>query len=1455
MLTYATIAAGSPSSMGAMTRHMLTQTVPKEVADLARYYTRGIEIGEDQAAPRPDMHPIVARGLGVDPEKPLDIDQINALLSGHRADGEKIEGKNYQGVKTYIDKDTGERKESVPIGSVDFCLTPDKSVSVAWAFAAPAEQAAIYQAHRDAAHEAMRYVERHMAFARKGHGGQDGADQGHLCWISFDHFTSRPTLWVAREENGERISESIPIQLAGDPDLHTHFTVMNAVFCENGRVGSMDLDRLNGFIKEAGAVYQAFLAQALKDIGAEVILDPETGAARLVAIPEYVRDHYSKKTMNGEEAARIYAKKLGLDWDTLPEERRHGLLKTGVQGLPTGLDQETRGKLRKDDMANFVDWKRQADEIDWEHETIITQSPQPEIPLEVRQEIAYEQFLPWFEKDANSRAVVSEHDLRAAVARGYIAGGIRHYTDIDRGVELAMERGVRQYGQETTLIIGQEAGKKSRSVSTALHERHEKEFIRKAKAAAADRSDALPHDRLEVAVKRSGLDVTSSHGQAQLNAIYRLGEGGKVGVMIGAAGAGKTTLVRPLVSAWKEQGRTLHGIALAWRQADDWIKAGIDPENAKAISVFLQAVEKKEISLNANSVVVVDEISLLGTKQGLDLLRLQEEHGFRLVMIGDDKQCQAIEAGPIIELARKALGDEQVPEILTTVRQQTERERDIAGLFRDGKAGFAIAMKREDGTAELVPGGYREAAERTAVLVAERLKANASDPDYKLTVSAPTNMDAHNLSMEIRKKRREMGQIGRDAIRISAADRDGNEYQMALAAGDKVRLYSSARAQGERGSIGRNGTILSVLEANRDGIRVRNPHKREGFIPWKTLMKDGRVRLAYGEVQTTHTAQGSTVTEHIYAMPAGTKMVNGFSAYSSGTRHEQKSFMVISDGAERNEVKHRRPLNDCRLINEEDVWANVGHNLSRQPTKATAMGFLDKAYDVKRGTARSIQRGIHPIEQRERQGLEPTTLGATLQHRQEDRYIVRVAERIDAAQVALMPVMEGLAAFPRQVNASVEIGVEQVTRSILQNATPNLTRQQVPEQRQNRRLQRAGAKAKRQLQKVVQRVAKERIPQDHIKELKRSISLTGLIGQSVKLDHHGKGLCPFHEEKTPSFHVDDRKGTFHCFGCGAHGDAVNWLRGGLKMPFPDAIAYLGGKTGKELPKLAVARKETSEPSWVAVNPIPEGAPALLKPNGWSAEVFNPKAAEDGRDKVSSAYRPAHVAQYRDSEGRDVGYVLRVEMPDGGKFTPQITWAVPREEIDADPLKVGRWCLTVMNDPRPMYHAERLAQNPDAVVIIVMGEKKADALQKELGDSVIVLSWAGGDNARGFTDFSPLKGRDVIIWPDADHSGRAAAVGEVDQTNRPKPGVVHLAEAAGANSIKVIVPPDGVEKGWDSGDLIKSGSDRQQLEAFIAERAVSPADAKRVFDRHRQEAPERTQPRSVPQPTRGPSIER
>ncbi|GEO42632.1 hypothetical protein SAE02_67800 [Skermanella aerolata] len=1031
MLTYATIAAGSPSDTAGMVNHLLNETLPREVADLTRYYTRGMETGADEAIARQDMDPLVAKGLGIDPDRALSREELSALLAGRRTDGEKIEGKTYSQLRTYTDPKTGEEKEKVPLGSVDFCMTPDKSVSVAWAFAGPAEQAAIYQAHRDAAHEVMLHIEQEIGRAGKGKGGKDGHDPGGIGWVAFDHYTSRPTLWIARNEDGKRITEAVPMRVAGDPDLHTHFTVMNAVFCENGRVGSLDLDRLEGLIKEGGALYQAHLATNLRKLGADAILDPDTGAARLTAIPETVRSHFSKKTVNGEEVAREYAKTQGLDWDALTPERKTGLLKSGTQGMALrGLDADTIGKLKKDDMADFADWKRQAAELNWKHDTILTRQPDgPQIEREKRLDRAYREALPWLEKDLDSRAVITWAEVRTAAARGLIASGIDSTAEIEAVTSLFRQKGVRQYGEMTTLLVAGDDGERHTKVTTGLHLAHEQEFIEKAKAAADDRSGALSRNQIKQAIRQSGLSFEGDHGRAQLNAIHRLGEGGKLGVLIGAAGAGKTTLMQPLISAWQAHGKQVYGIALAWRQADDLTDAGIHQRDVKALSVFFQAVEKEQITLDRKAVVVVDELSLLGTRQGLELVRLQEKHGFQLAMIGDDRQCQAIEAGPIIELTRKALGADQVPEILTTVRQQTEREREIAAAFRAGKAAEAFAMKREDRTVELVPGSYQEAIKRAAELVKERIQANAGDPRYTLTLSAPTNTDAHQIGMAVREARRELGQIGRDTVRIKATDRDGNGYDMALASGDKVRLFSSTRAKGQMGSIGRNGSILTVLDAKKDGMTVKSANGKEGFIPWKTLADDkGHIRLAYGEVATTHTAQGSTSTEHIYVLPQGSKAVNAFSAYSSSTRHRRSSFMLLSAGAEMAEVAQRRPLNDTRPISEQDAWANAARNLSRQPVKNMATDLIKQSVNTERGAARAMQRGFQRIEQRVKKGMAGTALHLSFQQTRENRKVRELAAILAETAKQRGQILTRMGNFGEQVKQVIEKGKPQPSR-------------------------------------------------------------------------------------------------------------------------------------------------------------------------------------------------------------------------------------------------------------------------------------------------------------------------------------------------------------------------------------------------------------------------------------------
>jgi DNA primase len=86
-------------------------------------------------------------------------------------------------------------------------------------------------------------------------------------------------------------------------------------------------------------------------------------------------------------------------------------------------------------------------------------------------------------------------------------------------------------------------------------------------------------------------------------------------------------------------------------------------------------------------------------------------------------------------------------------------------------------------------------------------------------------------------------------------------------------------------------------------------------------------------------------------------------------------------------------------------------------------------------------------------------------------------------------------------------------------------------------------------------------------ELRARTTLSAVIAPSVKLIKAGrefKACCPFHQEKTPSFTVNDEKGFYHCFGCGAHGDAIRFLTDQRGLPFMDAVKELAGKAGMEV---------------------------------------------------------------------------------------------------------------------------------------------------------------------------------------------------------------------------------------------------------------------------------------------------
>ncbi len=105
-------------------------------------------------------------------------------------------------------------------------------------------------------------------------------------------------------------------------------------------------------------------------------------------------------------------------------------------------------------------------------------------------------------------------------------------------------------------------------------------------------------------------------------------------------------------------------------------------------------------------------------------------------------------------------------------------------------------------------------------------------------------------------------------------------------------------------------------------------------------------------------------------------------------------------------------------------------------------------------------------------------------------------------------------------------------------------------------------------------------PPGFLDELRARLSLSDVVGRKVSLKRRSgseyAGLCPFHNEKTPSFTVNDKKGFYHCFGCGEHGDAVGFVMKTEGLSFPESVEKLAREVGLAVPRATPQERERAE---------------------------------------------------------------------------------------------------------------------------------------------------------------------------------------------------------------------------------------------------------------------------------------
>ena len=993
MLTFRKASAGTPSAARAMAEYLGGEKQSAEAKAMASYYSG--EVLEQtlsdtiQAAPRQDMHPSIAAALRVDPTRPLSTDETTHILTGLRADGLDIEGKHVHRIT----------EQKSRIGYIDLTFSAPKPLSVAIALAPTVhERNALDRVHLDAVDSTMTYIASQVGFATKGRGGRHGEDPGHIAWFLFEHYSARPTVKIADKENGIDVTHHETINVPGDPQRHTHVIVPNVVVTDQGRVAALPLVKLRERVHEFGAIYQAHLGVSLRRLGVQVELDRKTWMAHLTAVSRDACALFSKRSTDGEEFARHNAHRAGKDWDAMSAGEQRRFVKYWVRN-------RREGKADTD----LETWLKQAADIGYKHQSVLRPGKAQDLasPQE-RMQQAYKTSLDYLEPHLERRSRFEGSLARIAAVKGFIAAGLSG--DVGREIHAVTAayrtEGVRQRGKMTALSWGRTKGEQYSTFTTAIHAEEEREAIGLIKAAAADKSTALSSSAVERGVKdavaesrhggRKGFDFTTPEGQKQRELIDKIAAGGRVSVAVGVAGSGKTTVLYPLVSAWKRDGREVYGTTLAWRQADGladagigqkkrrtWLAdtgsltaSGIAEERTMALAAFLLRMNMGQLKLNKRSVVVIDEVAQIGTHQMLQLMRHQARDGFQIVALGDARQSQAVEAGNTIRLFEKALGEGAIPELLMTIRQFEKRDRETSLMFREGRAErTAEALKRKDeaGTLAMAGGGYRQAITAAVDLWEQRKKANAGDDQYTLGLSVPTNADTRAIGEEIRRRRKLSGEIGRDRRVVDAIDQIGAQYTLKIAEGDRFRLFARTKARlenGQRRVIGVNGSVVEVTGVLREGLRLRNRKGEEGLATWKSLTdrETGRIKLSYGDALTIDARQGDTVTEHITVMPAGSQAVQAYKAYTAESRHRRQSWLVTSQGEEIAEIHERRPLGDPRNLEtdrtkvSEAIIANMARNLSRTPEKILATDFLAQAQRVMHGTVNAMTAAWYRTE-------------------------------------------------------------------------------------------------------------------------------------------------------------------------------------------------------------------------------------------------------------------------------------------------------------------------------------------------------------------------------------------------------------------------------------------------------------------------------------------------------------
>ncbi|MGH8227242.1 MAG: Ti-type conjugative transfer relaxase TraA [Steroidobacteraceae bacterium] len=410
----------------------------------------------------------------------------------------------------------------------------------------------------------------------------------------------------------------------------------------------------------------------------------------------------------------------------------------------------------------------------------------------------------------------------------------------------------------------------------------------------------------------------------QREAFEHVTAGADLVVVVGVAGAGKSTMLGAARRAWEAQGLTVKGGALSGIAAENLEHAsGITSRTLASLELAWRGGREP---LTHRDVLVIDEAGLVGTRQLAGVLERAEAAHAKVVLVGDPEQLQAIEAGaPFRGLASQA----GMTELSEVRRQKVAWQKEATQQLAHGRTREALTAYERAQHIEASP--TREAA-REAMLAAWQ-RAGQERPSESRLMLAYTRDDVQALNARARELRAAAGELGKGEV--IETERGAREF----AAGDRLYFLRNERSLGVK-----NGS-LGTVEALRGGVlQVRLDGEGERRVAVDTRFY---AHLDHGYAATVYKAQGTTV-DHTFVL--ATSHFDRHSTYVALSRHRESAAVFYG---------------------QDDFRGDFKAVLSRARPKALAHDYLDRSPGFERSAAHGLELAAEASAPTSSQRLTP----------------------------------------------------------------------------------------------------------------------------------------------------------------------------------------------------------------------------------------------------------------------------------------------------------------------------------------------------------------------------------------------------------------------------------------------------------------------------------------------------